>query len=69
MWKPFVGLVALGLGGFVLYEIFLALILPLLGGLLGFLLKLVKIGFLLLVVWIAYKLINRSSRRREAEVG
>ena len=59
MFKPVLGLAALGVGGYVAYKVAMALLVPVLALLAGVLILVIKGAVALLLVWLAYRLYRK----------
>jgi len=68
MLRPVLIIGAVGVGGYVIWQLLWAFILPLLGAVLGFLWMAVKIGLLVgLAYWIYRMLMKSVSKKAEPE--
>jgi hypothetical protein len=67
MWKPILTVAAVGVGGFVLWQVVWAFLLPMLGAFLGFLLTALKVGLLVLLVYWTYRLLVNNKKEPAAE--
>jgi hypothetical protein len=66
MLRPVLAVAATGVVGYLLWQLFLKLVAPLLGVLAGFLLVAGKVVFLAVLVLVALWIFKRLSRRAEA---
>jgi len=66
MLRPVFAVAATGVAGYLLWQLFLKVVAPVLGVLAGFLLVAVKVVFLVLLVLVAVWIFRRLSKRAEA---
>jgi hypothetical protein len=67
MLRPVLGVAATGVAGYVLWKLLEAVLLPLLGTAVGFVLFLLKIIFVVLLVLVAIWIFKRLTRPAEAK--
>ena len=56
MFKPVLGLAAIGLGGFVAYKVLMALLVPVMALVAGVIVLTIKAAVALVLIWLAYRL-------------
>jgi hypothetical protein len=67
MLRPLLIVGAVGVGGYVIWQLVWSFILPLLAGLLGLVWMVVKIGLLVLAAYFAYRMfVKAATPKREA---
>ncbi|MDH3457273.1 MAG: hypothetical protein OER90_10575 [Gemmatimonadota bacterium] len=67
MWKPILTVAAVGVGGFVLWQLVWAVLMPVVGGILGFLLAALKVGLLILLAYWIYRVVTNNKKQQNAE--
>lgn len=65
MWKPILTVAAVGVGGFVLWQIVWAFLVPVLGAILGFLLTALKVGLLILLAYWIYRIVANGKKKQQ----
>lgn len=66
MWKPVLFVAAAGVGGYMIWQVVWAFLVPLLGAFLGFLWMALKIGLIVLAIYWVYRLIVKNGKKAEA---
>lgn len=69
MLRPLLIVGAVGVGGYVIWQIVWAFVLPLLAGLLGLLWMALKIGLLVLAAYFAYRMFVKATRPKQEATG
>jgi len=67
MQKPLLVIAAVGVGGYVIWQVVWAFVLPLLGAFLGFLWMALKIGLIVLAIYWVYRLLVKNHNKKSAE--
>jgi membrane protein implicated in regulation of membrane protease activity len=68
MLRPLLIVGAVGVGGYVIWQILWAFVLPMLAGLLGFLWMVVKVGLLVLAAYWVYRMFLKGTSNTKEEV-
>ena len=68
MLRPLLIVGAVGVGGYVIWQILWAFVLPLLAGLLGFLWTVVKVALVIVLVYWVYRMFVKSNSTEKQEV-